>query len=95
MQVILAEAGESVPASPSLPYKMVVVSEGAISVKRSDLDEEEIYKGGAFQRTGIVEIPAGVEHEIRALSTKARMTFICQESPVTHKEPRGMYLRGN
>ncbi len=95
VQVVFAEAGELVPASPSLPYKMVIVSSGVISVKRSDLDDEEVYSAAPFQGTGMVEIPAGVEHEIRALSPGTRLALICPESPETRNEPREMYLRAS
>ncbi len=95
VQVIFAEIGESIPISATLPYKMVIVSSGAISVKRTDLDDEEVYSAAPFQGTGMVEIPAGVSHEICALSPSTRLTVICPESPDARNEPREMYLRAS
>jgi len=92
VQVIFAELGESIPVSATLPYKMVIVSSGAICVKRSDLDEEEFFSAAPFQGTGLVEIPAGVEHEIRVIAPATRLTLICPESPRARNEPREMYL---
>lgn len=72
--IVFARNGEASPREAHAFDEIIVITDGRISLERSDCSEPELHTA-----TEMVCIPAGVEHLIRAHETPTRLVIIHPE----------------
>ncbi len=71
VEVLFARNGEATPRETHSFEELIVITDGAISLERSDCAEPELHIA-----TELIEIPAGVEHLLRVHETPTRLVII-------------------